>query len=400
MKIAFFVTEFPALSETFIINQIIGLKNTGHTVHIYSQVPPSTKMIHQSVLDSNLFDSTSYLNVIPFSRAKKIRKLLRLLLLNVNNRNNLLIFKNIFKKESNLSVYNLIPFLDHKTDYDVVHAHFGVNGNFVLGLRKLGMFKRAKFTTSFHGYDLNEAFSNRDIYNSLFEMCKSFTVNSQYSQGLLEKIGAPKNNICLIQVGVDLNKFNKINNIENVDKPIKLLFVGRLVKFKAPDRFVQICNLLKSKGLIFSATIVGDGIMLDEIIKMVRDYNLETEITIAEAKTQEEIVDIMDNHDIFVYPGITYNNRAENQGLVIQEAQAMKLPVIISDAGGMQEGIQNNITGFVVKEDNLIGFVEKILLLENNRGLIRKMGEEGRKFVIKNYDIEKLNDKLIKIYLN
>jgi colanic acid/amylovoran biosynthesis glycosyltransferase len=78
----------------------------------------------------------------------------------------------------------------------------------------------------------------------------------------------------------------------------------------------------------------------------------------------------------------------------------MQLPVIISDAGGMKEGVIDGVTGFVVPENDINGFVEKIELLANDPDLRKRMGEAGRNFVVENYDINKLNEKLMQIYLN
>ncbi len=162
MKIAFFVTEFPALSETFIINQIIGLQSKGHIIHVFSEVRPFSKIVHQAVTDAGLLNCTYYLDEVPNARIPKMIKLSQKIFLNIFNKNIRVFFKAVLKNNSKLSVYDLIPFLG-KPQYDVVHAHFGINGNYVTQLRKLGLFKKAKFITTFHGYDLNELYAKNNF---------------------------------------------------------------------------------------------------------------------------------------------------------------------------------------------------------------------------------------------
>ena len=48
MKIAFIVTTFPSLSETFILNQIIGLIERGHKVNIYTSKLGNLDLKHQN----------------------------------------------------------------------------------------------------------------------------------------------------------------------------------------------------------------------------------------------------------------------------------------------------------------------------------------------------------------
>ena len=120
------------------------------------------------------------------------------------------------------------------------------------------------------------------------------------------------------------------------------------------------------------------------------------------ALTQQAIKHRYEEADVFILPGRfeAETGRAETQGLVIQEAQAMELPVVVSDAGGMKYGLLPNKSGYVVEEENLEGFVEAVERLINNPNLKAGLGSEGRKFVSKNYDTHILTDRLITIYNN
>jgi len=76
----------------------------------------------------------------------------------------------------------------------------------------------------------------------------------------------------------------------------------------------------------------------------------------------------------------------------------MGIPVIISDLGGMKEGIIPNESGFVVEAGNVEMYIEKIKLLHDNPELRKKMGVTGMNFVKSNYDSTILNQKLLNIY--
>jgi colanic acid/amylovoran biosynthesis glycosyltransferase len=108
----------------------------------------------------------------------------------------------------------------------------------------------------------------------------------------------------------------------------------------------------------------------------------------------------MDKSDVFLLPGIhdDVTGRAENQGLVIQEAQSMELPVVVSDAGGMKYGLIHTETGFVVKERDLTEFVEKLEILIEDSVLRKAMGVRGRDYVEKQFDSEVLCEKLLSYY--
>ncbi|MGN6531721.1 MAG: glycosyltransferase, partial [Ginsengibacter sp.] len=348
MNIAFFITAFPTLSETFIVNQIIALQNSGHSVDIFSKERPVNEKIHQIIIDARLLQKTFYLTDIPQSRIGKIRMLITKLIKNISSENIKKIFRAAFRNDSSLSVYELIHFLD-KPEYDVLHAHFGLNGVYVAELKKLGLFKHSKFITTFHGYDLHPDYRQNNKYDYLFFCCKRFTVNTQYSRRLLIELGCEEAKIAILPMGLNTSEFVR-NALDTNNDVVKLLFVGRLVQFKAPHLFVEICRILKERSQIkFLAKIVGKGPMLANLEQLLPAHGLEDEVSILEGGTQQEIESLMNESDMFVFPGITINGRAENQGLVIQEAQSMELPVLVSDAGGMAEGVLDGITGYVLR---------------------------------------------------
>jgi len=397
MKIAFFVSTFPTLSETFIANQLIALQNSGHTVHIFSQQKPTDNKMHQMIIDAGLLKNTFYLDNLPKSRIGKIKKLIYKIINTEVRNSSLKVYKGVFKNKSNLSVYELIHYLD-KPEYTVLHAHFGVNGNYVTELLKLGLYKKAKIVTTFHGYDLDQKLRENNFYKSLFATCNLFTVNTNYSKNLLLKLGCEENKICVLPVGLDLRAFKQIETkIKN--KEIQLLFVGRLIKLKGPSLFIEICKILKEKNAFkFKAVIIGEGEMIRELTELINLANLKDEVALVGTKTQEEVIQYMDDSDIFVLPGTVVNGLSEAQGLVIQEAQAMQLPVLISDAGGMAEGMLDGITGYVLPQNDLQTFADKIELLAADAELRKRMGEAGRKFVEKKYDSVQLSKQLVELY--
>jgi len=400
MKIAFFVSQYPTLSETFISNQVIGLKNDGHLVHIFSSNRPVDGKVHQTVIKSDLLNSTFYFERLSKSRLQKIIKLFGKSLLNIFNTNFFPLLKSIFRNDSKLSIYNFILFID-KPEYDVVHAHFGINGNYVAQLKKLGLFKRAKFITTFHGYDLSNIFAKDNYYLDLFEECKTFTVNSLYSKERLVKLNCEESKIHVLPTGLNTTLFKKKLPSENSKNQITLLFVGRLIKLKGPHLFIEICRILSQKNLLkFTAIIIGEGIMHQQLSELIEKHNLKDFVCLKGALTEEEIISLMNLSDVFVLPGIQDGDLAEAQGLVIQEAQSMELPVLISNVGGMMEGILDSVSGFALPPNDIQSFVEKIEILASDTCLRIKMGMAGRKFVEERFDIIELNKRLLDLYGN
>ena len=83
--------------------------------------------------------------------------------------------------------------------------------------------------------------------------------------------------------------------------------------------------------------------------------------------------------------------------LTLLEAQLMKKPVIATNVGGIPELIKNNVTGFLIEKGNSLDLIDKISVLVDDKIKREGMGEEGKKFVEKNFSWEIITEKFLQI---
>jgi colanic acid/amylovoran biosynthesis glycosyltransferase len=399
MRIAFFLSAFPVISETFIVNQIVDFKRRGNRIRIYAKTRGKESIVHEQIVENNLFADTVFLDELPSKRFQKILYLMKELFRGLSF-DKILLFVRFMKKAPRygLSVYDQAPFL--MSGFDVVHAHFGINGVYVSNLKNGGLFSKSRFITTFHGYDLEHSLGVNRSYNALFKTGDAFVVNSEFSKQKLLNLGCPDKKAWKVPVGLDVAIFNSNQKHEKAIGPIQILFVGRMISVKGPDIFIQICKLLRQRGVEFQSVMVGDGEERENLTVQILTAGLLGDIVMVGPKSQDAVRDLMSKADILLLPGRTINGRAETQGLVIQEAQAMRLPVLISDAGGMKEGMVDGMTGFVLPENDIAGFADKIELLADDPALRDRMGEAGRKLVEAKFDSTILNNRLLELYAN
>lgn len=402
LKIAVVVGVFPSVSETFIINQITYLLSSGYEVNILSYEKGKVEKEHQSILEYGLKEKCFYLKKPSRNLCKRYLQFFKMILL-AEQINWKVLFRVLFSVKLPTEVLSLSMIFKAQwfwgNKYDLIHVHWATNASLIASLKSKKIIK-TPFIVTFHGYDIQpdllEKF--RINYKVIFEHVCAITANTEYTKGLVEKI--TNNKIEVLPVGLDTSKF-KCNSLKNI-KEFRIIFCGRLIDFKGPDIAVEIVNdLVNIKGYSnIELVIIGDGYLKDKVLQLVQKYNLEDKVLMYGALTQEEIVQQMSISHIFLLPGIHApdTGRAETQGLVIQEAQSMNLPVIVSDAGGMKYGVIDGITGYIVKQYDIKEFSSKVELLYLNQDLRKKMGMNGRKFVVKNFDNRVLGKKLLNIY--
>ena len=106
---------------------------------------------------------------------------------------------------------------------------------------------------------------------------------------------------------------------------------------------------------------------------------------------QTEVQSQMNWADVFLHAAVS-----EGFGNAVLEAQAMQLPVVCSDAGGLKENVSNGFSGFVVPRREPKHLADKLKLLAVSPNLRQKMGQNGRESVKDSFN----QDRLVKNFKN
>jgi len=96
---------------------------------------------------------------------------------------------------------------------------------------------------------------------------------------------------------------------------------------------------------------------------------------------------------IFLLPSVV-----EALPVCLMEAQAAGLPAVASAVGSVDQVVCDGKSGFLVKPGDVQGMADRLFYLIENPAIWPKMGQLGRAHVEANYDINKLNDRLVEIY--
>jgi colanic acid/amylovoran biosynthesis glycosyltransferase len=285
--------------------------------------------------------------------------------------------------------------------FDVIHAHFGPIGNIAVNLLEINAIS-GRLITSFHGYDINKSEITQigGYYDKLFLRGAGFIANSIYSRNKLQQLGCITSKIHKIPNPVDTTTFNNSSKVfYTPDKKIALLTVGRLSSEKGHIYALRAIDELLRKDVDLLYHIVGDGPQRNEIERFIASKNMQNRVILQGVKSQGEIVEVYRSADVFMLPAvISSTNEVDTQAIVIQEAQAMNLPVIASRVGGIPEGIIDGQTGFIIEPEDIKSLEEKILYLINNPDKLKEMGVKARDFVKQKYDNKAVIKELLRLY--
>ncbi|MDY7080774.1 MAG: glycosyltransferase [Chloroflexota bacterium] len=411
MKIAFIVNAFPILSETFILNQITGLIDRGHEVDIYAVHFQDQPVVHADVERYDLLDRTFYRGTVsqrmPANRFLRLAKTIGLIITSFHkNPLPLLRSLNVFKfgrEAASLSLfYQVLPFLDKDlTRYDIVHCHFGPNGNLAARLKGIGVIKGKVITTFHSGFDLAMYLMRKGdhAYDHLFEMGDLFLPISERWKEQLIRLGCDEQKIVVHRMGVDTSKLVLSPQQPGDDGKLCVLTIARLVEKKGVQYGIQAVAKALKKYPHIEYRIAGDGPLREELESLVEALGVANNVILLGWKRQEEIIELIQDVDLLLAPSVTsVDGDQEGIPVVLMEALARGLPVLSTQHSGIPELVQDGVSGFLVPERDVDALTEKLEHLVEHPEMWSEMGQAGRDYVERHYDIHALNDKLVQLY--
>ena len=403
MRIAFIVSTFPALSQTFILNQITGLIDRGHTVDIYAVQSDNNPRMHPDVIKYNLLQHTYYFRKLPAGGLQRKVKITGLILKYFYKKPRCLLKTRLLSGRGKGSILKILctgfPFLDKKP-YDIIHCHFGPNGILGATLKEIGVFE-GKLVTVFHGYDISSYLRKHGhaVYNSLFMKGDMFLPISERWKNRLIELGCSEQKIVVHRMGIDTGKFCYLPRKPGKDGKVRLLTVARLIEKKGVQYAVQaVANVLNRYSNI-EYNIVGDGPAKNTLEGLIEELNVGNNVKLLGWRHQEEIIELMKHTDVFIAPSVVGGD-GDEEGIpvVLMEALAQGMPVLSTQHSGIPELVQDGESGFLVPERNVEALADKLEFLIKHPEIWSEMGRKGRKHVERYFDIDKLNNRLVELY--
>ena len=179
------------------------------------------------------------------------------------------------------------------------------------------------------------------------------------------------------------------------DGLFRILSVGRFVEKKGHLTGLVAFRRFITRKPNAEYTIIGDGPLRRAMEAYIKREGIGPKVHLTGELTQKDVRKEMLRTDVFLFPSETASNGdMEGQGLVVQEAQACGLPVIVTRHNGVPAGMLDGKTGFVVEERDATAMAERLICLEMNSSMRTRMAKTSRQFAVQNFSGTTLAEKL------
>jgi len=207
----------------------------------------------------------------------------------------------------------------------------------------------------------------------------------------IEKIKADK--LEVIYNGIDLTKF-AFRGYKPIDLAnVKAVVVARLEKQKGHQYLIEALPLILKKYPNFVLNILGTGSLLADLKSQAGSLGLLNKVVFWEQ--QLEVEKILPQMDLFILPSVW-----EGLGIAILEAQAVGVPVLASNVGGIKEIVTDKKTGLLFEPKDPQGIFEAVDNLILNPNLQKEIVDNAYNQVIKKFSLDQMIKAYTDLYLN
>lgn len=389
-RIGYLVSQLPALSHTFILKEIIGLRQCGaHIVAASVNRPdrPSADLTHDEQHEQ---DTTFYIKAAG-AKAALAAHLRTLVTQPAAWWRGFKAALRLGEGQARATLYQCFYFTEalmvehwlRAQQLNHLHVHFGTAAANV-GLLVHHTFERP-WSLMIHGPD---EFYAADHYHlrEKFRSAEFLLTIGHYCRSQVQLLSEPQHwqKIDVARLGVDVSRFKPVAKPARAaddQRPFEILCVGRLVGAKGQGVLLEAVVRLLADGHKLRVRLVGHGPDRGWLEQRAAELGLNDVVRFEGGANQDKILSFYEQADCFVLASF-----AEGIPVVLMEAMAMQLPTISTRITGIPELIDDGVDGLLVAASDVRGLAKAIDRLITNPELCQTLGQAGRDKVLQAYN--------------
>jgi glycosyltransferase involved in cell wall biosynthesis len=395
MKIAYIMSRFPLLSETFILREMIEVERQGVEICLYPLICMKEPVVHKETLRW-----TRAANCIPFLStqilAENIRALIQKppvyvsLLWQVIKENltspdflirGLMLFPKAVYMAKQLSLENI----EH------IHAHYATHPGLVAWV--IHKLTGISYSITIHSHDIYDC---QAMLETKLRGAKFLVPISNYNVDYMAKMFGEwiREKCHVVHCGIDVSNYSVQQEAPlQGERDFDLIQIGSLNWKKGQTYLIQAIALLRARGIPVRLRIIGEGADRAVVEEEIKKNQLAAVVELLGAKTQEEVAALLVTADCYVQSSVS-----EGIPIALMEALACELPVIATNITGIPELVLNNKTGILVPPANAEALADAIGFMRADFQKGKNMGKAGRIWVQEQFNLENNISRLVALF--
>ncbi|NPV76050.1 MAG: glycosyltransferase family 4 protein [Anaerolineae bacterium] len=392
-RVAYIMSRFPHLPETFILREMIELRRRGWDITVYPLILQKQMVRHGDV--ESLLSVTKY---IPYLSPKTIKANLRTLFkdpIKYVTTFLLSLYKNLPSPKFLLRALVLFPKSValaesmQKDRIEHIHAHYATHP--ALAAWIINRFSGIPYSITAHAHDLYVEQPMLDI--KVRDAAFVVTISEFNKNFICKTVGEwARAKIFVIHCGIRPEDYSAVKKSGN---RFEIISIGSLQPYKGHYVLINACALLRDRGLEFSCKIIGGGELMEKLNQQISSLKLNGMVELLGPLPQETVATLLPGADCYVQPSvITSSGKMEGIPVALMEALACSLPVIATNISGVPELVKPGVTGILVEPGDEVSLANAIEKIYSDPENAKRMADAGRDLVLSDFTITTNIDKL------
>lgn len=396
-KVAYIMSRFPKLTETFILFEMLAMREQGIEVEVYPLLRHRTEVMHPearqfmeqahflpfiswAIVQANL----SYLRRKPRAYLSTLWDLLR------GTWGSLRYFSGalaIFPK----SVY----FAAHMVPAGVSHIHAHFASHPAAAAYVIHRLTDIPFSFTAHGSDIHR---DRTMLPEKVAEAAFVVPISDFNKAVIVDAcdGRFTEKMMVIHCGVDTQHFHPQDEEHNGavppgitrNRPLTLCCIGTLHEVKGQHFLLEACRLLKERDVDLRCHFIGDGPDREALVEQSLEAGISDWIHFHGQQPRAEIARLLGDADVVVAPSVpSSDGRREGIPVALMEAMASGVPVVASRLTGIPELVDDGVSGLLTPPGDAMALADALERLWLEPSLRRRLGRAAREKVLAEFDL-------------
>ncbi len=394
-EIAYLLSSFPALSETFIAQEILELERQKLPLQLYSLSRPTAGAgvaVEWQGKASLMYLATGAKFVLLAHLGW------RLLTTPLRVFKALLSMSRHYGARSAISSLLYAAYLAGQLQRRRIrhlHAHYATEPATVA--QAVHLLTGISYSFTAHAYDIY--LSPRDALRYKMQTARFVVTCTAYNRQYLVQIDENlSERIHCIYHGLNLRQFPASTDVGEAQREPCILAVSRLIEKKGLSYLVRACRILKDRGYRFTLRIAGEGPLHEALKQEVDVLGLSERVSLLGAVAHEKVVKLYQQAAIVALPCIIGKN-GDRDGIpnVLVEALSMGVPVVSTPISGIPELIAHEVNGLLVPPQDSEALADALASLLDDAELRHRLTLAGRKTVSERFDMTHNATRLLEL---
>jgi len=376
--VAYVMSRFPKLTETFVLDEILELERRGVSVEVFPLWRERADVVHPEALPivSRAHFTPTLDATILRDNARCLLRTPTLYLATLAT----LVRANLASPRFLLGALAIFPkacsFAERMRALEVQHVHAHFASHPAVAAFVVGRLAGIPWSFTAHGSDLHreQAMLREKVAEAKFAVAIS-EFNRRF---ILDRVGvAFADRIVVIHCGVDLARYAQHGTSPGI---LEIGCIGTLHAVKGQRFLLDACAELSGLGVEWRCHLIGDGPDRAALETRTRALGLQDRVIFHGSCERERVRELLARMAVVVAPSVpTADGRREGIPVVLMEAGACGLPLIASRLSGIPELVIDGETGLLVEPGDVQGLVSALARIAAEPEIRERLGAAVRK---------------------